>query len=402
MEMFKGILVLISFLALMGAAFAALPEPTQLTYNPSPAIPGSTITVLVQVENRDLTAQTGVTLGLDENYPFTIKGESLKSLGNLDRYGKATAEFTVYVDPTAQNKTYFIRANVGVAGENTTKSIAFPIVVSGRQALLKVISVSTDRLIPGQEKEITLGIQNVGTSAAYDVMVELKEDRTVTATGAVVERDITPLGTATALIDQILPAQKGEATLKVSVNGSATLKNYTLPVTISYRGSDGTRTSETSYIGFKVSGNVDIDAAIKETTGYLIAGTKGEITVELFNKGNGKAEFTIIEASTDAGTLERPKQFIGALEPNDVDSFKAVINFKNDLATGPQMLTLKINYQDTDSTTKTALLQLPITVYSAAEGGALAGNGASPIILLVILAIVAFVGWKLYKKMKKK
>jgi len=39
-----------------------------------------------------------------------------------------------------------------------------PIVISGKEPLLKVVAVSDVKLLPGEEKEITLTIQNVGTA----------------------------------------------------------------------------------------------------------------------------------------------------------------------------------------------------------------------------------------------
>ena len=49
----KNVILLVILLFFIGGAFATVPEVTQLNYNPSPAIPGSTITLLLQLENNE-------------------------------------------------------------------------------------------------------------------------------------------------------------------------------------------------------------------------------------------------------------------------------------------------------------------------------------------------------------
>jgi len=95
---------------MLTSVLAAFPDITQVSTNPNPAIPGSTMTVIIQLENKDSTTQKGVTLKLEDSYPFTVKTTDTNpnpdNIGDLSAYGTAQATFTVYVDPTAQNQTY--------------------------------------------------------------------------------------------------------------------------------------------------------------------------------------------------------------------------------------------------------------------------------------------------------
>jgi hypothetical protein len=398
----KIILILIVFCLLIGFASAAVPTITQFSYTPSPAVPGDTITVLVQLTNEENTDQEDVVVEIKDQYPFTVKEESEKNLGDIEAQGKALTTFIVYVDPSAKNDTYDLP--ISVKTKFNSNAIVRPkeIIISGKEPIVKVINISNAKLIPGQEKEIVFELENLGTSSAYDIILELEEDRTVTTTGSVVEREITPLGTAVATINKLEAKQKANASIKVSVNREADLKNYTLPVTVSFRNSSGTRTEETSYIGFKVAGEVNMDLALKENI-YLIAGETKEITFELFNKGAGKAEFTIINMNIDFGELDKTKQFIGSLEPNDVDSFKTNISVGVTEETQDAKIIANIEYQDTDATMKTKIVEIPIKIYSAAEGAAISGvNPFAGIINLIIIVVVLFVAWKGYKKFKSK
>jgi hypothetical protein len=201
-----------------------------------------------------------------------------------------------------------------------------------------------------------------------------------------VERDITPMGAAAAYLPGIKPGEKKTVQLKVSVSNTATIKNYTLPITSSYRNASGTRTTDTSYIGLKVYSNAELDATIKENTG-------SEITVELFNRGLGKAEFTLVEMEGGEIQLDKPKQFIGSLNSNDVDTAKTGITFTG---TGEKTLNVKITYQDADSTVKTKNIALKITPKTTTQ------EGPNLLLILIIIAVIGIVIWNFFIRKKKK
>ncbi len=399
---FKISITITVLLILLSFVSAAAPQTTQFNYYPSPAVPGDIITILIQVENLENSSQSDVKVKIDNIYPFSVEEESEKEIGNMGPYAKALVQFKIYVSPSAENNTYTIPITITSKQEPIGKTTNQSILISGKEPIVKVINISDSRLVPGQEKEIIFELQNIGTSTAYDIIFELEEDRTVVATGAVVEREITPLGSALGYIEKLEPKEKSSAQVKLSVNREASLKNYTLPITVSYRNSSGTRTSETSYIGFKIAGEVNLDFALKENV-YLIAGQTETITLEMFNKGAGKAEFTIVNLDVWFGSIDKEKQFIGSLEPNDVDSFKTTITVFDDIETTDTNIKAFVEYQDTDAKIKTIVVDIPIKVYSAADGAVTMGiNPFAGIINIIILAIIVFVGWKVYKKFKNK
>jgi hypothetical protein len=397
MKLNMQIAVLFILFIFAAGAIAAAPDATQVTYNPNPAVPGTTITLIVQLENKQLVAENDVFVKLESTYPFTVKPsdteQNPRSLGTMDKYAKAQASFTVYVDPTAENKTYTFPVIVTSNGDLTGKRTIFSIVISGKSPVLKVVSTTNDKLLPGQEKEIPITIQNVGTSPAYDIIAEIQEDRTVTATGSVIERDITSVGASTAYLSTINPGERKVVSLRVNVSNTATIKNYPIPIKVSYRDSAGTRMTDTSYIGLKVFGTADLDATIKESSGTFAVGQQSQVTVEIFNKGLGKADFTLVEVSTPDGSVQTPKQFIGTLGPNDVDTVKTTIVFDR---SGEHAINVKISYQDADSTQKTTTITLPVKTQQIADGG------MNPVIIIVAIIVIAIIIWNFFLRKKKK
>lgn len=391
------ILVIALVMLLAANVFAAIPEITQATYTPSPAVPGSTFTYLVQVQNNDSSVQKGVIVSIEEQYPFTVKASETETnpriIGDIGNYGKALVTFTVYVDPTAENQTYSLPVIVSTKDNPDGKKTNEEVVVAGKEPSLKVIGVSDEKLLPGEEKEVGLILQNVGTSPAYDVVIEIQEDRTVTATGTVIEREITPIGATSAYVTRVAPGEQKTATLKLAVSESASVKNYTLPIKISYRNTAGTRTTDTSYIGIRVFGAAEIDATLKERTGNLTAGQRNETTIEIFNKGLGQAQFVLVEISAKNGKVEKPKQFIGTLGPNDVDTVKTGIEFNT---SGDQEVEVKITYQDSDATEKSTTITVPVKN----SVGAAQGDNTGTIIIIAIIVIAGI--WYFFFRKKKK
>lgn len=382
------IVVFATILILMGTAFAAFPEITQVSYDPSPAVPGTTITFLVQLENKDSTAQSNIVVKVEDTYPFTVKTDESnpnpKTVGDIQAYGKALVQFTLYVDPTAENKTYSIPVTITGKGFESGKKTNHSIIVSGKEPIVKIISVTDEKLLPGEEKEINFTLQNVGTSPAYYVVLEMQEDRTVTAAGSIIERDITSIGAAATNVGTINPGETKTATLKVNVSNTATIKNNTLPIKISYNDQTGNRTENTSYVGLKVFATADLDATIKENA-------NGAITVEIFNKGLGKADFTLVELSAEGAQLEKPKQFIGTLSANDVDTVKTNITYTQTDVT----LKVKISYLDADAKQKVKEITLN------PKGTAATQEGPNWILILIVLAVIGFGAYKFIIKKRK-
>ena len=387
----------------VGVAFAAAPTITQVSYDPTPVVPGTTATVFIQIENTEDILQEEVTITLKDEFPFTIEGEKIKNIGNINKFGKALAEFTISIEPSAETKEYDLPITISTKNQPNGVTRDYSITVSGKDPLIKAINLTQDELAPGQAKEINITLKNVGTSTAYDIILEVQEERTVTQGGIVVEREILPLGAATAYVEKIIPGGEATMQIKLLANREAELRSHVLPIEISYRKSNGERETTTSYIGINITGPVNIDSTIKENADKLIAGQPSTLTVELFNKGDGKAQYTTTDVETSIGTIARSKQFIGTLEPNDVDSFNIQITPNIETKTGEYTIELKISYQDTDAEIKTKTLSLPIKVYSIQDAGQVnPSQGISFLPILVIIVIIVAGYWIIKKKKKQK
>jgi hypothetical protein len=388
---FVSIVFALLMLMSAGSAFSAGLNISQVTYVPSPAVPGATITIFAQIDNESVAKENGVKIIATDEYPFTIKSDKLVSVGNIDAYGKAQAQFTVYVDPTAKNQTYTLPLTIKKS-DGTSIEGNYNITINGSEPTLKIVGLSPAKLEQEKATAVSFEIQNVGTSQAIDVTLEIQEERTVTATGTVVVRDIIPAGASTAYVGTILPGEKKTGTIMLVANPSAEIKTYSQPVSLSYRTQSGTRTTETGYVGIKVYGKPTMEARIKD---YTIVAGKTDITVELFNKGMAEAKSTIVSVTTTANgaTITNPIQFIGTLASNDVDSFKI---------TGyniAEKISVKLSYVDSETNQLEQIIEL-----STPTNGQTTQDTGNPIINLLIVVVIIIAGYLGYKKfiVKKK
>ena len=101
----------------------------------------------------------------------------------------------------------------------------------------------------------------------------------------------------------------------------------------------------------------------------------------------------LVELSAKDGTVDNPKQFIGSLGPNDVDTVSTNVTFA---AAGEHALTAAITYLDSDSVTKTATINIPITGLNTTS------EGINPWIIIIILIIIGLLVWNFKFRDKKK
>ncbi|MGI6589188.1 MAG: COG1361 S-layer family protein [Candidatus Iainarchaeum sp.] len=395
MKTIGKIMMFAILLALVGSTLAAFPKVTQVNYDPNPAVPGTTIKVLIQLENIDSTPQKDITVSIEDTYPFIVKTDESNPnpnfVGTMQAYGKTLLQFNVYIDPTAENKTYNLPILVGGKNLESKVKTSHPILISGKEPIVKIINVTEEKLLPGEEKEITFTLQNVGTSPAHQVVLEMIEDRTITPAGGIIEREITPLGASAIKVGSINPGEEKTTKLKVSVSNNATIKNYTIPLKVSFNNQSGERTENISYVGLKVFGKSDLDATIKENN-------NGEIIFEIFNKGMGKADFTLVELVSEYATIEKPKQFIGTLGANDVDTIKTKINYDK-VINGQEtaIIRMKITYLDSDAKQKTKEITLNAKVKTPTQE-----NFNWNTMLTIIIVIILILGVRAYLKKKQK
>ncbi|MDP6670194.1 MAG: COG1361 S-layer family protein [archaeon] len=408
---------LIAFAVLFLAANVAAADLVidSVSYNPAPAIPGEYFDLFIQLKNNSKYLAEDVEFTLDlsggnernSDYPFSLgTGTNNKNVvPSIQARKNALLEYKVRVDPTALDGTYTIVFRFKES--DALKEYNYTINVLSRQPDIKVVNASHVAVAPGQIAELELTLRNVGTGSARDILAGIEEDRTVTTTGVVVEREFSAIGASFDYVKGIEPGKETTAVISLAVNPDAEQKTYTVPVAIKYKDANSNEYTDTSYIGLQVVQEPEIDAVVSEITPGVMPGGTSEVTVDLFNVGVGTAKYVVVEASTTSGKINQEKVFIGTLEADDFDSFKIDVRFNADIDTSmDQPLNLVLTYKNQYGVQKQVERTVKLDGFSAAGAQAV---GADPIgmvigfiaLLLQLLGLFIAGKWG-YKKFVKK
>jgi len=381
---FAPVALLLLFAGIAGAANI---DTNTITYEPAPVAPGGSVNVWVFVKNTAGNDAIDAMVKLEPEYPFSLlPGQSAElNIGRIAAYQTISVQYRLLVDQRAVDGTYDLRVSSGEGG--LFKSTGIGIKVLSRTPKLEIVETDVAEASPGSTVQVNLTIKNVGGGIAKSIVVKTKEDRTVTTTGVVVARDIISIGAVSKYIESLGQSQDSTVQMALGINQDASLKNYSVPITMEYYDINGTARADTAYIGLKVTSKPDLDAVVGSVKPFAFPGTTAEVTVDLFNLGLADARYVVIELSGSNVAIEDPKQFIGTLQADDFDSFKTNIAFGANVQPGALPLNLKIVYKDEDFKEQTVNKTVTVKVLNAAEVQAATGAGGIAWIGIIGLAL---------------
>ncbi len=395
------------FLALFTLnVYAQTMQVDSISSDPSTVAPGQTFTLIAYITNATSSASQDVQAVLDlredatdTEFPFSIEPtDSLtRNLGNVPGFSTIQIKYQVRVDSAALDGTYTVTLRVKDSS-GTGGTLTFPVVISGRQPILTIIDATPSLVNAGETVTMRVTLKNTGSSPAFDIRVSLKEDRTVTSTGVVVDRTILPLGAASAYTSQLSPGASAVLNIPILVSPAAESTPTFIPVTLDYTDSAKTEYTSTDYIGLKVSSEPALDAIIADAEPVLVPGQMSRLSIDLFNQGLGPAKFVTATISSDFFSAPQLEYFIGTIESDDFDTITLDATVSSSIAPGEYPLKIvvraKNEYGDPITFTKT----ISATVYSSIPNG---NGGDSPLPLIIIaLIIILGVWWFRFRKPK--
>ena len=394
----KLLLIFLGVLFFAVAAHAQSLSVSSVNVDPSPAVPGSYITITAFITNNSQIsvpdAQLVLTLraaGSQTDFPFSLDptDSPVRDLGTIPGFQTVTAKYNVQVDSAALDGAYDISLQAGQPGRPGGK-LEYTINVQARQPILAVISASPTLVQIGQSSELSLQVKNIGSSSAQDITIGVGEDRTVTSAGTVVERDIVPLGAAFAYVPRLSPGEMILVRLPVLVNPSATSKPYFVPITMSFYDSNKTDYASTDYIGLKVNADAHLGVSVAKYDVAPVPGGAATVTIDMFNTGLGAAK--LLEAHAEVAWMDLSKKdfFIGTIESDDFDSITLQGKVAPSISPGLHDAKITLIFQNAFGDKQTIEQVVPIRVFSPSELAQ--QNGDSFPLPLVIAVIVIIVG----------
>lgn len=274
--------------------------------------------------------------------------------------------------------------------------------VQSHDAIIAVDRVLTEPSVaaPGSKAKLTIALRNYATSLLKDIKVTLdlgKSGDEITP--------FSPLGsTNEKVISYIEPQSTKQMEFELLVDPDAASKSYKIPMSIRYSDALNKNYSKSNIVSVIVGAEPDVSIGIDSTTIYS-AGSAGEITIKIVNKGLPDMKFVNMKLAKDNKyrIISPTEVYIGNIDSDDYETadFKLYVERTSEKKI---TLPLTVEYKDANNKDYKNFVNLELPLYSPSEAKKLElvqGNGKFSWVLLIILTVAGFFGYRMWKKRRK-
>lgn len=374
--------------------------------DPDPVEPGKEVEASFKLENNGTTAHD-VVFEIVPEYPFSIvPGESLsKSVGTIgtsqDGKQNVIVRYRLKVAPEAVDDSYKIKVRYQSEGFDTWVMLEnLRIKVQSRDAIISVDKFITEPSVvePGAKTKLTILLKNYATSLLRDVKVALDLGNSETA-------PFSPVGSTNEKVLAYMEPQVSKSIeFELLVDPDAASKTYKIPVSIKYYDSLSKVYNKTNLVTVVVGGEPDVSIYVDSSTIYK-AKSYGEMTVKIVNKGLPDMKFVNVRLSNSSNyrIISPAEVYIGNIDSDDYETadFKLYIEKTSDKKVA---LPLTVAYKDANNKNYRNVVNLELPIYSSSEAkklGLSEGNGKFWWVVVVVLAVAGFFGYRYWKKRRK-
>ncbi len=362
-------------------------ELQDIKTEPTPVRTGEYADVWLKLRNtgnRSIDADD-VVVDFQPTYPFSVDDDEQTQweLGTVTPGEEYQFRLQVMVDKNAVpgNNSLEFRTQSGNNDVAITKSV--PIEVRTDDTALVVDDVQLpDRVAPGSTNDMTVTLRNLATSHFKDIDVELDLDDLPFAVG----------DTSRKRVQQLDGGDTTNVTYQLFTDAEAERGVSRLPVTLDYRNQVGNEFSKEQTTGVVVGGQTNIDVGLEQTE-LRTAGSHGEVTFRVVNRGEGQGNFVSITVpESDGYAIVSPREtYIGNMIPDDYQtaSYDIYVEDGADAVTVP----LQVSYVNAagEMVDETQEVQLPLYDEETLAEYGLAGDRRG-VLLPLLVVLVAVVG----------
>ncbi|WP_135663798.1 COG1361 S-layer family protein [Halorhabdus rudnickae] len=373
-------LVVGSSVAAIPAAVSAQAQPTQsvvgqpdITFSTASGAvtAGSASKLSVSITNRGEVSRTGppdyedlvstaraMTLRFkDGNVPIDVKsGEVTAGQSGAVPVGSLTQPVPITVAESADPGTYKIpieyeylytrqitydrSGSVDRTEYTVTKtgSITVRVEEDARFEILK----TTGTAQVGDTSEVTVSLRNTGTQTAHSATVVANSQ-----SGSMGFDSGSP--SASSHIGKWVPGETRSVTYDVSLAPGASVREYTMGLTVNYEDGDGIP-QQSSSMTAGIETLPEQSFALSNIESTLRVGEDGQISGTIENTGPQAAGSVVVQYADDAPTVIPIEQSaaVGSLDPGESASFTLPIEVNSEAEPGQKSIDVAVSYRNTD------------------------------------------------------
>ena len=314
-------------------------EDYQIQYQYNNAQAGEYFNLQVTLINH-ASSTKNLTLEIDDNNPFDLKGES-KWIVELNSSTNSTKTFALQVDEDAETKKYDLDFNLDDTDDDWDDTFGIKIVSDSAELSLGEIVSSPKKILPNsQDVALTITLNNEGEQDAENLVANLNLPEGFTASSSY--STIVHAG-------KITSGSTKNITFYFDVPRSLNEENYTLNLDLTYD-SDGSE--ENTYLNVEVPifsiPQFEI-TQINVLSDGIHPGTKGKIKVGIKNIGGKDAKdvsLKVYERSDQPFSFVEKSAYVGSL--NQGQTGYAIFDFDVDNEATPSLYLLDFQVRSID------------------------------------------------------
>jgi hypothetical protein len=255
-----------------------------------------------------------------------------------------------------------------------------------------IVDSDYETIYPGESEEIILEIENNENFDIEDVSLALDLS----------DLPFTTIGSSEKDVDDIDEDDDEKVSFNLRASIDITPGDYNIPYILKYVNAENASEdfNKTGSFGLRVSAKTDLDFVV-DVQDNAIVGEKGEISLEIINKGLGEIKSVSVQIFPQGfELLSKEKIFVGTIDADDSDSATFDVIYKT---TNP-ILSAKVEYKDFDNKDQTETINLSFKVYTkekALELGILQRPNYLVYLIIGIL-VIAYIIHRILKKRKRK
>ena len=376
--------------------------------DPDPVEPGRIVEASFKLDNRGVLAND-VVFEIIPEYPFSIlPGEgAVKNVGTLgtaqDTDRSVFVKYKLKVDQNAVDGNQEIKIRYKSSDSESWATIDnITIKVQSKEAILSVekFAAVPEAVAPGSKTRLAVSLKNHANSLLKDIKVTLDLGKSGDE-----ETPFAPVGSTNEKVIPFIDAQALSALeFNLIADPDAKSKVYKVPLKLQYSDVLNKNYSKTLIVALVVGVEPDISVYV-DTTSVYTAGSTGDISVKIVNKGLSDLKFLNVklDKSEKYKVLSPYEVYIGNIDSDDYETadFKLSIEKTKDKKL---LLPIVIEYKDANNQEYTKNMNIELTLYTKSEAkklGLVEGNGTSWVLVAVILLAAGFFAYRYWKKRRK-
>jgi len=376
--------------------------------DPDPVEPGRIVEASFKLDNRGVLAND-VVFEIIPEYPFSIlPGEgAVKNVGTLgtaqDTARSVFVKYKLKVDQNAVDGNQEIKIRYKSSDSESWATIDnITIKVQSKEAILSVekFAAVPEAVAPGSKTRLAVSLKNHANSLLKDIKVTLDLGKSGDE-----ETPFAPVGSTNEKVIPFIDAQALSALeFNLIADPDAKSKVYKVPLKLQYSDVLNKNYSKTLIVALVVGVEPDISVYV-DTTSVYTAGSTGDISVKIVNKGLSDLKFLNVklDKSEKYKVLSPYEVYIGNIDSDDYETadFKLSIEKTKDKKL---LLPIVIEYKDANNQEYTKNMNIELTLYTKSEAkklGLVEGNGTSWVLVAVILLAAGFFAYRYWKKRRK-